>query len=109
MSRITDRKEVAAMKITTDIPVCIVEQMDELTALCNQYPRKVPLGAVADLLGINRASLEAMVMAGRCPFGLGWLKETATNRTFFVSTFKLYTWYMEYALKMAHDDPVVIR
>ena len=97
------------MKIVADVPECIASQLDELTELCNRYPRKVPLGEVAKLLGIDRGSLEAMVMAQRCPFGLGWLRETATNRTFFVSTFKLYTWYMEFAAGMARDDPKIIQ
>lgn len=69
------------MKIVADVPEGIANQLDELTALCNRYPRKVPLGEVAKLLGIDRASLEAMVMAQRCPFGMGWLREAATNRT----------------------------
>lgn len=70
------------MKIVADVPECIANQLDELTALCNRYPRKVPLGEVAKLLGIDRASLEAMIIAQRCPFGMGWLRETATHRTF---------------------------
>ena len=42
------------MKIVADVPECIANQLDELTALCNRYPRKVPLGEVAKLLGIDR-------------------------------------------------------
>lgn len=97
------------MKITTDVPECIASQINELVELCNRYPRKVPLGEVAKLLGIDRTSLEAMVMAQRCPFGMGWLRQTATNRTFFVSTFKLYTWYMEFAAHLVQDEPRIIQ
>ena len=38
------------MKIVADVPECIANQLDELTALCNRYPRKVPLGEVANSL-----------------------------------------------------------
>lgn len=97
------------MKIVADVPECIANQLDEPTALCNRYPRKVPLGEVAKLLGIDRASLEAMIIAQRCPFGMGWLRETATNRTFFISTVKLYTWYTEFVIKAMREDPKLIQ
>lgn len=48
------------MKIAVDVPECIVSQIEELTDLCNRYPRKVPLNEVARLLGIDRGSLEAI-------------------------------------------------
>ena len=97
------------MKSVADVPECIASQLDERTELCNRYPRKVPLGEVAKLLGIDRGSLETMIMAQRCPFGMGWLRETATNRTFFISTVKLYTWYTEFVIKAVRDDPKIIQ
>lgn len=48
-------------------------------------------------------------MAQRCPFGMGWLRETATNRTFFISTVKLYTWYTEFVIKAMREDPKIIQ
>lgn len=97
------------MKIAVDVPECIVSQIEELIDLCNRYPRKVPLNEVARLLGIDRGSLEAMVMARRCPFGMGWMRETATNKTYFFSTFKLYTWYTEFIQRDMQEDPEIIQ
>ena len=50
----------------------ITDSLDELNKLVETYPRCIPLGAAADLLGMTPETLRTSISQGKCSFGIGW-------------------------------------
>ena len=67
--------------------------MEELVKLYKQYPKKLPLKVVADLIGINEEGLKANIQSGQCPFGLGYKLSGKGNRVSVIPTLTFLLWY----------------
>lgn len=79
------------------IPAPIQDQLEKLDKLVEEYPLKIPVNACAAFLGMNNESLRACLEYGACPFGLGWIKNNAQNRAFYIPTLTFYLWVTQSA------------
>ena len=77
------------------IPTNVSAKLEELTALCEKYPLKIPLLECAKFMGIDKDSLRACLERGSCPFGIGWIQKNANNRAFFIPTTTFWLWYTQ--------------
>ena len=62
--------------------------------LIEEYPVSIPTQAAAKFLGINAASMRAVIDSGAV--GLSWRKDGALNKGFFLPTAQFLRWYMRY-------------
>ena len=79
------------------IPPCVAENLDALSALCDQYPLKIPLTAAAEFLHVHPDGLRSAAEKGQLPFGFGWQKDLLGNRAFCIPTVRFYLWYTQSA------------
>ena len=68
-------------------------RIDELEALCEKHPVKIPLKEAAEFLGINTDGLMAALMRGNTPFGFGYQKQDGGYRVALIPTATFYCWY----------------
>ena len=62
--------------------------------LIAEYPINIPTAEAAKFLGINNASMRAVIDSGS--LGLSWRKEGALNKGFFIPTASFIRWYLRY-------------
>lgn len=62
--------------------------------LIEDYPVSIPTAEAARFLGINNASMRAVIDSGS--LGLSWRKEGALNKGFFIPTASFIRWYLRY-------------
>ncbi|MBQ1571744.1 MAG: hypothetical protein IIZ78_11505 [Clostridiales bacterium] len=62
--------------------------------LIAEYPVSIPTAEAAKFLGINNASMRAVIDSGS--LGLSWRKEGALNKGFFIPTASFIRWYLRY-------------
>lgn len=75
------------------IPEPIRERMDELENLVNDNPFELSVNQTAQFLRMDAECLRACIEAGKCPFALGWKKNTRGSRAFKIPTASFYFWY----------------
>ena len=66
----------------------------KIEQLIAEYPVSIPTQAAAKFLGINAASMRAVIDSGAV--GLSWRKDGALNKGFFLPTAQFLRWYMRY-------------
>lgn len=71
----------------------IVKKLQELEALAEKHPSRLPLRAVADFLDMNEEGLKAALMRGNAPFGFAYQKEDGGYRVIVIPTVTFYLWY----------------
>lgn len=71
----------------------IQQNLQELELLVEKYPRKIPLKAAADFLGMNEEGLKAALMRGNVPFGFAYQKTDGAYRVIVIPTTTFYLWY----------------
>lgn len=62
--------------------------------LIKEYPVSIPTAKAAEFLGVNLASMRAIIESGS--LGLSWRKEGKLNKGFFLPTTQFLRWYMRY-------------
>lgn len=62
--------------------------------LIKEYPVSIPTAKAAEFLGVNTASMRAIIENGT--LGLAWRKEGKLNKAFFLPTTQFLRWYMRY-------------
>ena len=70
----------------------ILEQLEKLNRIAEEYPVKIPLKVAADFLGMNEESLKAALMRGNVPFGFGYQRHDEANRVMIIPTLPFYLW-----------------
>ena len=73
----------------------ILEKLNELEALVEKYPTKIPLREVSEFLGVNEEGLRAALMRGNAPFGFAYQREDGAYRVIVIPTVKFYLWYTQ--------------
>lgn len=71
----------------------IRQKLEELEALAEKHPSRLPLRAVADFLDMNEEGLKAALMRGNAPFGFAYQKEDGGYRVIVIPTVTFYLWY----------------
>lgn len=71
----------------------IKKKIEELEALVEKHPTKLPLAEVAVFLGMNDEGLKAALMRGNAPFGFAYQKEDGGYRVMVIPTVTFYLWY----------------
>ncbi len=71
----------------------IKKKIEELEALVERHPTKLPLAEVAVFLGMNDEGLKAALMRGNAPFGFAYQKEDGGYRVMVIPTVTFYLWY----------------
>lgn len=66
----------------------------KIEKLIHDYPTSIPTSVAAEFLGINPASMRAVMENGT--IGLSWKKGGALNKGFFLPTCQFLRWYMRY-------------
>ena len=66
----------------------------KIEQLIKEYPTNIPTAEAAKFLGINTASLRAVME--NVTIGLSWKKGGALNKGFFLPTCQFLRWYMRY-------------
>ena len=77
------------------IPQPIVDNMEKLNALVEEYPVSIPLAEVAKLMGMNPDSLHAAIDCGSFKPGYSWRKENALSKGYKIATIPFYLWYTQ--------------
>lgn len=72
--------------------------MEKLVNIYREYPKKIPLKVVAELIGINEEGIKATVQSGKCPFGLGYQLKAKGNRVTVIPTLTFLMWYTNNAI-----------
>lgn len=67
----------------------------KIEKLISEYPVSVPTKVAAEFLGIDCASLRAIINENTV--GLSWKKEGKLNKGFFIPTPQFLRWYIRYA------------
>lgn len=62
--------------------------------LIEEYPVSIPTAKAAEFLGVNLASMRAIIESGS--IGLSWRKEGKLNKAFFIPTPQFVRWYIRY-------------
>ncbi len=81
--------------IINTMPKGIKEQVDELTALVDEYPKKIPVNKAAKFLSMDTECLKRMIEQGTLPFAVGCENGSLGNRYSYISSPKFYMWYMQ--------------
>lgn len=81
----------------TDVIKKFFEDDDaKIEKLIEEYPYNVPTKVAAEFLGVDTASMRAIVDDNRV--GLSWRKEGKLNKGFFIPTANFLRWYMRYGV-----------
>ena len=75
------------------MPEVIKKKIEELEALVEKHPTKLPLAEVASFLGMNDEGLKAALMRGNAPFGFAYQKGDGAYRVMVIPTVTFYLWY----------------
>ena len=75
------------------LPTPIQTKLDELYALVDRYPIKMPMTVVAEFLDMNESGLMTALTRGSAPFGFGYQKTDGGNRVAVIPTATFYFWY----------------
>lgn len=78
-----------------DIPVpqCVTDDLLGLNHLAEQYPKAIPLPAVAQFMGVTDEGLRAYIDNNPNAFGISWKRVGAVNRAYKIPTVRFYSWY----------------
>ena len=68
----------------------------KIEELIKEYPVSIPTDVAAKFLGINPASMRAIMNDGTV--GLSWKKDGKLNRGFFLPTAHFLRWYGRYGI-----------
>lgn len=79
------------------IPRPVIEKMEELDTLIDQYPIRLPLPEVARFLGTESESLRAAIDGGGFSPGYSWKKVGMKNKGYSILTTSFYFWYTQHA------------
>lgn len=71
----------------------IVKKLNELNALVEKNPEKIPLSEAARFLDMNEEGLKAALMRGNAPFGFAYQKTDGAYRVAIIPTVTFYLWY----------------
>lgn len=81
----------------TDVIKKFMDNDDQkIERLISEYPVSVPTKVAADFLGIDAASMRAIISDNTV--GLSWKKEGKLNKGFFIPTPQFLRWYMRYGV-----------
>lgn len=75
------------------LPKMIQARLEEVEALVEKYPFKIPLTAAAEFLQMNAEGLKAALTRGNAPFGFGYQKTDGGTRVMVIPTLTFYLWY----------------
>ena len=75
------------------IPQCVADDLLGLNRLVEQYPKAIPLPAVAQFMGIADEGLRAYIDTNPNAFGISWKRVGAVNRAYKIPTVRFYSWY----------------
>lgn len=74
-------------------PNIIINKIDELNQIVEQYPEKIPVEKAAKFLGIDKDVLRRILSSGKCPFGFGIEAPGAYRRgASCIPTMAFYLW-----------------
>lgn len=71
----------------------IRKKLQELEALVEKNPQKIPLSEAAKFLDMNEEGLKAALMRGNAPFGFAYQKNDGAYRVMVIPTVTFYLWY----------------
>ena len=71
----------------------ILKKLNELNALVEKNPEKIPLSEAARFLDMNEEGLKAALMRGNAPFGFAYQKTDGAYRVAIIPTVTFYLWY----------------
>lgn len=71
----------------------IKKKLEDLEALAEKHPVKIPLREAAAFLDMNEDGLKAALMRGNAPFGFAYQKEDGAYRVMVIPTVTFYLWY----------------
>ena len=71
----------------------IRKKLEELEALVEKNPHKIPLSEAAKFLDMNEEGLKAALMRGNAPFGFAYQKNDGAYRVMVIPTVTFYLWY----------------
>jgi hypothetical protein len=71
----------------------IANKLNELNALVEKHPTKIPLSETAKFLDMNEEGLKAALMRGNAPFGFAYQKNDGAYRVCVIPTVTFYLWY----------------
>jgi len=74
-------------------PAPVVDKLNELNRIVEEYPDCIPLGVCAEFLGAKPSSIRSYLETAKNPFGMFWKEAGAANRAFKIPTVKFYLWY----------------
>lgn len=80
------------------IPQSILNRHQDLNALVEENPIRIPVKKAAQFIGIHEDTLREMIDEGRCPFALGMQKSKYRNRYTVIPTYNFYMWQTQWAL-----------
>lgn len=83
------------------MPQAIKDQLTALNALIEKHPKRLPLRAVADVLGMGDDALRAALMRKNVPFGFGYQLDDDGYRVLVIPTVTFYLWYTNTTAQMA--------
>lgn len=83
------------MRNRLSVPQPVADRLNALEDLVSRHPLYIPITDVANLLGMDPASLRASIDVGNCPFGLGWQKDIKGYKAYKVPTVPFYLWYTQ--------------
>lgn len=66
-------------------------RLEELKALCEEYPVCIPVRAAAKFLGVAEDCLRASIDQGRAPFGFSWC--LGERKGYKISTLAFASWH----------------
>jgi hypothetical protein len=75
------------------IPKCLVDKLQRLNQLAEQYPDSIPLPVVAGFMGFADEGLRAYIDNNPNAFGISWKRMGAVNRAYKIPTIRFYAWY----------------
>lgn len=75
------------------IPEPVERSLEQLNQLVEKHPIYLPVGEVAEFMGMDHDGLRRSIETGNCPFGIGWQKGLTGNRAFKIPTTTFYLWY----------------
>lgn len=77
------------------IPRPVIEKVETLCNLADQYPGNIPVPIAASFMEMDAESLRCSMEQNRCPFGFSWQKDARGYRGFKIPTPTLFFWYTQ--------------
>ena len=85
----------------------IKKKLQELEALCEKHPDKIPCEEVAKFLGMGADGLRAALLRKNTPFGFGYQQEDNKYRVLVIPTAQFYLWYTNTSAQMVLGKAIV--